>query len=171
MSRISVTCEDCSVVIDGVGVRGVETTVEAPSYKGHVVSALQWYGDKGEIEFKDRSILNTTFGSEDFEQLLRPYINLHTDVLKKAEATKPTDEEIIRSYRDGLLYETDYLVLSDAPNTYDKNALVAYRQALRDITEQEGFPWEGDVDKVPWPEKPVALSPLPDDEEIEVPTV
>lgn len=158
MSRISVTCEDCTVVIDGVGVRGVETTVEPPLYNGNIVSALQWYGEKGEIEFKDKTVLNATFEKEEFERLLRPYITLHEEILQKAEKSKPTNEQIIRAYRDGLLYETDYLMLSDAPEVYDKSELISYRQALRDITEQEGFPWDGDIDKAPWPDKPVAIS-------------
>lgn len=43
----------------------------------------------------------------------------------------------VRSKRDSLLAETDYLALSD--NTLSAE-MAAYRQALRDITEQEGFP-------------------------------
>ena len=30
----------------------------------------------------------------------------------------------------------------------------AYRQALLDIPQQEGFPWGGDLKKVPWPVQP-----------------
>jgi len=52
----------------------------------------------------------------------------------------------IRGYRDSLLQETDWMALSDNTMT-PENA--AYRQALRDITAQEGFPYE-----VVWPTKP-----------------
>lgn len=29
-----------------------------------------------------------------------------------------------------------------------------YRRALLDITDQEGFPWGGDIEKAPWPVQP-----------------
>lgn len=51
-----------------------------------------------------------------------------------------------RIERDSLLAETDYLALSD--NTMSA-AMTTYRQALRDITEQAGFPTN-----VTWPTKP-----------------
>jgi hypothetical protein len=52
----------------------------------------------------------------------------------------------IRAERDRLLAETDYLALSD--NTMSA-AMTTYRQALRDITDQAGFPTS-----VTWPTKP-----------------
>lgn len=58
--------------------------------------------------------------------------------------------EKVRSERDLLLSETDYLMASDYPIEEDKKAeLIVYRQALRDVPEQEGFPTS-----VTWPEKP-----------------
>lgn len=51
-----------------------------------------------------------------------------------------------RIERDSLLAETDYLALSD--NTMSA-AMTTYRQALRDITDQSGFPTS-----VTWPTKP-----------------
>lgn len=55
-------------------------------------------------------------------------------------------EESIRNKRDRLLAETDWMALSDVTMTSE---MVAYRQALRDAPEQEGFPFE-----VAWPTKP-----------------
>ena len=54
--------------------------------------------------------------------------------------------QIARSKRNSLLTETDYLALSDNIMTPE---MAAYRQALRDITTQEGFP-----ESVSWPTKP-----------------
>ena len=54
--------------------------------------------------------------------------------------------QIARSKRNGLLAETDHLALSD--NTMSPE-MAAYRQALRDITTQEGFP-----ESISWPTKP-----------------
>ena len=62
--------------------------------------------------------------------------------------------ERIREERDRRIAETDYLVATDYPLAADKmKSLKAYRQALRDLPQQEGFPWSGEVDDptIPWP--------------------
>lgn len=46
----------------------------------------------------------------------------------------------IRVQRNQLLVESDWTQVSDAP--VDKQAWATYRQELRDITTQEGFPFE-----------------------------
>ena len=51
-----------------------------------------------------------------------------------------------RRDRDALLSETDVWALPDRTMS---DAQIAYRQALRDITSQEGFPLD-----VTWPVKP-----------------
>lgn len=60
----------------------------------------------------------------------------------------PVDQaaSYVRLYRDELLSKTDWMALSD--NTLSP-AWATYRQALRDITEQEGFPYS-----VEWPTEP-----------------
>ena len=35
-----------------------------------------------------------------------------------------------------------------------RHSWTVYRQALLDIPQQPGFPWNGDPDRVPWPVKP-----------------
>lgn len=54
----------------------------------------------------------------------------------------------VRRERDALLKETDYLVMPDYPNK--PTGIETYRQALRDITNQSGFP-----DNVEWPDNPM----------------
>ena len=55
-----------------------------------------------------------------------------------------------RQKRDRLIAATDYLVTPDYPISDDRLAKVKiYRQALRDIPEQSGFPRT-----ITWPEKP-----------------
>lgn len=51
-----------------------------------------------------------------------------------------------RAKRDQLLSETDFYALSDVTMS---DEMVAYRQALRDIPSQAGFP-----NTINWPEKP-----------------
>lgn len=53
----------------------------------------------------------------------------------------------IRAERNMLLTTSDWTQLPDAP--VDQTAWAFYRQSLRDITDQEGFPTN-----IIWPEKP-----------------
>lgn len=55
----------------------------------------------------------------------------------------------VRDQRTQRLAATDWTQLADAPG--DKQAWATYRQALRDVTAQPGFPWE-----VTWPQEPSA---------------
>lgn len=67
------------------------------------------------------------------------------------QAPEPTDQELAdaaRAQRNRALAATDFIVLSDAPYT-NKAAWCAYRQALRDVPEQAGFPRE-----IEWPAAP-----------------
>ena len=52
----------------------------------------------------------------------------------------------VREERDTLLAKTDTWGLADYPATAEQTA---YRQALRDITSQDGFPTN-----ITWPTKP-----------------
>jgi hypothetical protein len=52
-----------------------------------------------------------------------------------------------RAYRNTLLSGCDWTQVADAP--VDKAVWATYRQALRDVTSQAGFPWTID-----WPVKP-----------------
>jgi len=54
----------------------------------------------------------------------------------------------IRRQRDVFLAETDWTQVGDVPQAI-KDKWAPYRQALRDIPQQEGFP-----SNVTWPDKP-----------------
>lgn len=56
--------------------------------------------------------------------------------------------ESIRTERNKLLIDSDWTQVADAP--VNKEIWAAYRQALRDITNQESFPFN-----ITYPEKPV----------------
>ena len=53
----------------------------------------------------------------------------------------------VRATRDAKLAECDWTQVADAP--VDKAIWATYRQSLRDITTQTGFPWT-----VEWPDAP-----------------
>lgn len=62
--------------------------------------------------------------------------------------TKDADQaKAVRADRNKRLADCDWTQLSDSP--VDKAVWETYRQALRDITTQQGFPWE-----ITWPEEP-----------------
>lgn len=56
---------------------------------------------------------------------------------------------VARTTRNKLLQETDWTQAKDIPDNIS-SAWTTYRQALRDITSQEGFPTN-----INWPQKPV----------------
>ena len=72
------------------------------------------------------------------------------------------DEELmaaqVREKRTKLLRDTDWTQSLDAPiSAESREELRLYRQALRDITEQAGFPLD-----VTWPEPPAVIKDTPD---------
>ena len=64
------------------------------------------------------------------------------------KATKDAEQATsVRQQRGEKLKDSDWTQVADAP--VDKAAWATYRQALRDVTDQEGFPWTID-----WPTNP-----------------
>lgn len=74
---------------------------------------------------------------------------------EKTEAEKREEaEKSVRAKRNSLISETDYLLASDYPiSAEDLEAVKVYRQALRDVPQQEGFPFD-----VVWPDLPVIVA-------------
>ena len=82
---------------------------------------------------------------EYFMTLPHPATGSYEEYLSSAKSMEIESlSSIARERRDKLLSETDYLALSD--QTMPEN-VKSYRQALRDIPEQSGFPYE-----INWPE-------------------
>lgn len=69
--------------------------------------------------------------------------------LIKVDAAKAAEKKSAqaRSERDRLLSASDWTQVADAP--VDQAAWAAYRQSLRDVPQQAGFP-----SNVTWPSKP-----------------
>jgi len=64
------------------------------------------------------------------------------------KASKDAEQaKSVRATRDAKLAECDWTQVADAP--VDKAVWATYRQALRDVTAQTGFPWT-----VEWPDAP-----------------
>ena len=70
----------------------------------------------------------------------------------------PLTAEEARTERNKLLEESDWTQVLDAPiDAETREAYRVYRQALRDIPEQEGFPGT-----ITWPELPAVVKAAPD---------
>ena len=96
-------------------------------------------------ERRDGPLPNVTVGG-----LLRVADNLVFDQARQDThntAILPLMSAEVRTERDAKLTESDWTQVADAP--VDQAAWATYRQALRDIPDQAGFPTE-----VNWPIEP-----------------
>jgi hypothetical protein len=71
-------------------------------------------------------------------------IDMDAEAIATIDAQQATS---VRNARDEKLKATDWTQVDDAP--VDKIVWATYRQALRDIPAQEGFPWD-----ITWPVEP-----------------
>ena len=86
-------------------------------------------------------------GEVDTDQVGQPLYGSEWEVAHTVQnMEQAVAEDNVRSKRDGLLSETDWMALSDVTMS---DTITAYRQALRDIPSQSGFPFN-----VTWPTKP-----------------
>lgn len=73
-------------------------------------------------------------------------------VVQEYQPYTPTEEEKaveVRGIRNIMLIESDWTQAADVPQT-TKDKWAPYRQALRDLTSQEGFPFN-----ITFPQKPI----------------
>lgn len=136
--------------------------------KNEGLHAIQWKDNEGWIEWRNLTAEKIS-GEDAYNEHCEYYAKLwdekeaiekeaEAERERRAEAIRNSPEsraERIRNTRDHLIEDTDYLMLSDVWSTLSEtqqHELLVYRQALRDITSLEGFPWD-DPD-VPWPTKP-----------------
>jgi len=71
-----------------------------------------------------------------------------TDASAEEVAQRTEDQaNQVRSQRNRKLSDSDWTQVADAP--VDQAAWAAYRQELRNVPDQDGFPWA-----VKWPQKP-----------------
>jgi hypothetical protein len=134
------------VNIDGENLSRVPTTnIDS------TIHAVQWYGDHGEIEYDDRNEEITDFSQ--FNAVIADRDAEMDRIIQLELANEPSEAEKDRSERNAMLTSTDWIVIK----YMDKNESMPqewsdYRQSLRDITEQEGFP--GNVN---WPIEPETM--------------
>lgn len=134
---------------DWLDAHGADVVFEGPQATGGTVYQ---YSQRSGVEQVDgkwytRYILGPVFvDTTDLDGVVT------TAAEHEAAYTAAKDQEqatSIRQQRNELLSKSDWTQVLDAP--VDRNAWASYRQNLRDISAQPGFPWN-----TVWPEAPAA---------------
>jgi hypothetical protein len=126
---------------------GADVVFEGPQATGGTVYQYSVYGGVEQIDGKWYTKWNlgpSFFQTEDADG------NVTTAAENEAayKATKDAEQaKSVRASRDEKLKDCDWTQVADAP--VDKAVWATYRQALRDVTTQTGFPWT-----VEWPTQP-----------------
>ena len=166
---VIVVPSDRLIIIDGIPLQ-----FDFPAPKN--MHALQWHEGSGHIEWTDD--INHPLTPDDYAADVAPFVALweaeKARLDEEAAAagaariaeynSEPARAARIRAERDRRLDATTWLVERHKEQTAgnietsitgeDYAALLTYRQALRDLPQQEGFPWEGPDDpKCPWPDE------------------
>lgn len=121
------------------------------NYKGN---QYDWLSDIRKVIWNEDRIVFGEWDEETKEQFGVTEVTLPDPEVPRYV---PSDEELarlVRRQRDTELRVTDYFVMPDYPSDpKDLEKVKTYRQALRDITKQRGFPRD-----VTWPEPPSVLN-------------
>jgi hypothetical protein len=126
---------------------GADVVFEGPQATGGTVYQTSVYGGVEQIDGKWYTKWNlgpSFFQTEDADG------NVTTAAENEAnyKATKDAEQaKSVRASRDEKLKDCDWTQVADAP--VDKAVWATYRQALRDVTTQTGFPWT-----ITWPDAP-----------------
>lgn len=152
-------------ILEATGATPVALPASIPS--GHVA---RWTGDAWETVEDHRQHMDERGRKEGGTQYWLPGDTWRSEpryteelgplpaeaILTKPEKPAPTIEELavsVRTERNKRIAATDYLAMPDYPISQENlEEIKVYRQALRDIPQQQGFPWNGPDDpKCPWP--------------------
>ena len=164
MPRVTVVPADRLIIVNG---EALQFDYPAPPS----LHAQQWGGEQGHMEWTDD--YNMALDASLYDEEVAPFVALWeaekarlTAEAEAAEAARlaeynsdPARYARLRTERDRRVAATDYLVMPDYPLGNDAKAAVsAYRQALRDLPQQAGAPWDGGGEDTPWPDQPAVLT-------------
>lgn len=124
------------------------TELAKPSYDPLVQTLVVGTPTREVIRMKTEEDCTDPFtGEVDTDQVGQPLYGNEWEVSYTAQnMEQATAESNVRAKRDSLLQETDWMALSDVTMSSE---MTTYRQALRDIPAQSGFPFS-----ITWPNKP-----------------
>lgn len=162
-SKVTVVPADNMIMVDGVGLN--TPILNAPAN----MHALQWTGNEGHIEWTDKA--NTPLTASDFTQWVAPFALAYDNAFNSLQELSTTQtvqlptvktveelEVMFNQARKERLSDTDYIFMEDYPDIMPslKEAVIKYRQELRDMPSLSGYPWDGGESKTPWPVNPLA---------------
>lgn len=167
-NSVAVAFTDNFIIVDSQHVyfeNGIETL---PEHKN--LNAIYWNNGSGTVEQKNGSTEDNMFDESKYDEYVAPYVEQwereiarlkaveEERIAKEAEAAASNAENDIESNaryeRNRKLLESDHLMLPDYPiDEETRQAIIAYRQALRNLPEQDGWP-----ENVEWPICPVKIA-------------
>jgi hypothetical protein len=114
----------------------------------HDLRPLGWLPSRIEEGIVDEKFVGSTFTITETEVIeTKQWRKFTAEEQAEIEAQKAKQ---VRSERNAKLTETDWTQVDDTPlDNVAKNAWANYRQALRDVPDQAGFPFN-----VTWPAQP-----------------
>ena len=125
---------------------GADVVFEGPQATGGTV--YQYSQRQGVEQINDKWYTKYVLGPVFIDQVVDGVTTTAAEQETAYKAQKDAEQaKSVRATRDAKLAECDWTQVADAP--VDKAVWATYRQALRDITTQTGFPWT-----VTYPEKP-----------------
>lgn len=135
------------LTVDWLETHGVDSVFEGPQASGGTVYQYSQFAGIEQVDGKwyTKYILGPVFTDTTAEDG-----TVTTAAQHEAEYKAIKDAEqgaAVRANRNQKLANCDWTQLADSPA--DKTVWATYRQALRDITAQAGFPWS-----VTWPDQP-----------------
>lgn len=148
--NINIAPHSNTVVIDGEG-----QTVDLSSLD-RSIQGIHWDGQKGDIAYWDpqtrRMLSNQELTSfSDYQWVIDAFNAAKQQIAENIAAMAISNAtELVLLQRNTLLKSSDWTQLPDVPLTDEQKAQWSvYRQALRDITDQQGFP-----ENIVWPTEP-----------------
>jgi len=127
--KLTIIPSDKVVIKDGLALLGLNFILEN-------VHAVQWYGNKGEVEYLDGSPNEAINNLSPYQSIIDIYdaeiARLEAEAIEAAKLTW----DKIRGVRDTDLQDSDWTQLLDAPVDAAKQLeWVTYRQGLRDVPQ------------------------------------
>jgi hypothetical protein len=125
---------------------GADPVFEGPQASGGTVYQYSQYDGIEQIEGQwfTKYILGPIFTDTIQDGVTTSAAEAEAEYKTRKDAEQAAN---VRTSRNDLLGKCDWTQIADS--TADKPVWATYRQALRDVTAQDGFPWN-----VTWPEQP-----------------
>ena len=171
-NSVAVAFTDNFIIIDGQHVYFEDGIEIVPEHEN--LNAIYWNNGSGTVERKNGSTEDDTFDESKYDEYVAPYVEQWEAEIERlkaveeeriAEEARQEAEEVVETTEDDIeavarhernrrLLESDHLMLPDYPiDEETRQAIIAYRQTLRDLPEQEGWP-----ENVEWPICPIEIA-------------